>query len=86
MKQINRLGGKKLNLKLCMLLALTTSSMASGIHHLDIGFMVNISDEVEFHFHKLHKSWRKGKPPPSLTMYAYSPDKQLRLVQIDIWT
>ena len=70
----DRLGEKELSLKLCMLLALTTSSRASGIHHLDIRFMVNTGDKVTFHFHKLHKIWRKGKPPPSLTVYAYSPD------------
>ena len=60
-----------------MLLDLTKSSMASGIRHLDIRFMVNNSGKVTVRFHKLHKSWRKGKPPPSVTVYAYSPDKQL---------
>ena len=64
-----------------MLLALTTSSRASVIHHLDIRFTLNTSDKVTFHFHKLHKSWRKGKSSPSLTLYAYSPDKQLCVVQ-----
>ena len=43
--------------------------------------MANIGDTVTFHFHKLHKSWMKGKPRPSLTVYAYSPDKQLCVVQ-----
>ena len=64
-----------------MLLALTKSSRASGKHLLDIRFMVNAGDKVTFHFNKLHKSWRKGKPPPSLTVYANSPDKQLCMVQ-----
>ena len=62
-------------------LALTTSSRASGLHHLDIRYMVNSGDKVVFHFHKLHKSWRKGKPPPSLTLYAYSPDEELCVVR-----
>ena len=79
--ETDRLGEKKLSLKLCMLLALTTSSRASGIHHLDIRFMINTGDKVTFHFHKLHKSWRKGKPLPSLTVYAYSPDKKLCVMQ-----
>ena len=79
--ETDRLGRKELSLKLCMLLALTTSSRDSGIHHLDIKFMVNTSDKVIFHSHKLHKSRRKGKPPPSLTMYVYSPDKQLCVIQ-----
>ena len=84
MRETDRLGEKELSLKLCMLLALTTSSTASGIHHLGIRFMfmVNTGDKVTFHFHKLHKSWRKGKPPPSLTVYAYSSDKQWYVVQI----
>ena len=84
MRETDRLGEKELSLKLCMLLALTTSSTASGIHHLGIRFMfmVNTGDKVTFHFHKLHKSWRKGKPPPSLTVYAYSSDKQWCVVQI----
>ena len=43
--------------------------------------MVNTGDKVTFHFHKLHKNWRKGKPPPSLTVYAYSRDKQLCVIQ-----
>ena len=77
----DRLGGKELSLKLCMLFTLTTSSSASGIHHPDIRFMVNTEHKVIFHFHKLHKNWRKGKPPSSLTVYAYSPDKQLCVVQ-----
>ena len=75
-EETDRLGEKELSLKLCILLALTTSR-ASGIHPLDIRFMANIGDTVTFHFLKLHKSWIKGKPQPSLTVYAYSPDKQL---------
>ena len=76
--ETDRFEGKKRSLKLCMFLALTASSRASGIHHLDIRFMVNTGDKVTFHFQTLHKSWRKGKPPPFLTVYAYSPGKQLR--------
>ena len=64
-----------------MLWALTISSRASGIHNLDIRFIVNTVDKVTFHFNKLHKSCRKGKPPASLTVYTYSPDKQLYVVQ-----
>ena len=79
--ETDRLGGKELGFKVCMLLALTTSSRTSGIHHLDIRFMVNTGDKVTFHFHKLHKSQMKGKTPPSLTVYAYTPAKQLCVVQ-----
>ena len=79
--ETDRLGEKEFSLKLCMLLTLTASSIASGICHLDFRFMVNAGDKVTFHFHKLHKGWRKGKPPSSLTVYAYPPDKQLCVVQ-----
>ena len=58
--ETDRLGEKELSLKLCILLALTTSR-ASGIHHLDIRFMANIGDTVTFHFHKLHQSWMKER-------------------------
>ena len=69
--ETDKLGEKKLNVKLCIRATLTTSSRASGIHHLEIRFMVNTGDKVTFHFHKLHKCWRKGKPPPSLTVHAH---------------
>ena len=79
--ETDRLGEKELSLKLSILLALIKSSRASGIHHIDLRFMVNTGDKVTFHFHKLYKSWRKGKPSPSLTVYAYSLAKQLCVVQ-----
>ena len=67
--ETDRLEGKRLSLKLLMLLALTTSSRASGIHHFHFRFLVNIGCNVTLHFNKLHKSWRKWKRP---TVYAYS--------------
>ena len=79
--ETDRLGGKERSLKLYMVLFPTRTSRASGIHHLDIVSMLNASDKVTFHFHKLYKSWRKGKSLPSLAVYAYSPDKQPCLVQ-----
>ena len=47
----DRLGEKEPSLKLRILLFLTTSSRASGIHHLDIRLMVNTGDKVTLHFH-----------------------------------
>ena len=64
--ETDRLGGKGISLNLCMLLALAPSSRVSEIHHLDIRFMVNTAEKVTFHFHKLYKSWWKGKPQSSL--------------------
>ena len=79
--ETDRLGGKERSLKLCIVLFPTRTSRASGIHHLDIVSMLHASDKVTFHFHKLHKSLRKGKSLPSLAVYAYSPDKQPCLIQ-----
>ena len=59
------------------LLALTSSSRASAIHHLNINFMVTTEKFVQFTFHKLHKSWRRGKAPPNLTYYAFPADPEL---------
>ena len=64
-----------------MLEVLTTSSRTSSLHYLDIRYMISTGDKVTFHFHKLHKSWRKGNASPSLTIYSYSADKELCMVK-----
>ena len=33
-----------------------------------------------FTFGKLHKAWRKGKPPPSLKVYSFEEDTKLSVV------
>ena len=33
-----------------------------------------------FTFGKLHKAWRKGKPPPSLNVYSFEEDTKLSVV------
>ena len=58
--KIYRFVGKELSLKRCMLSALSTLSRDSGIHHLDIRFMVNTGNKITFHFHKLHKAGGNG--------------------------
>ena len=58
---------------------LTTSSRVSGVHYLDIRYMVKTGNKVIFYFHKLHKSWRKEKPPSFLTVHAYNYDEELRV-------
>ena len=54
--------GRKMSLELCMLLALTTASTASSLHHLDIRSIVSFSSKATFYSHKLHRNWKKGKP------------------------
>ena len=73
----SNLSDKNLTLKLTTLLALTSSSRASAIHHLNINFMITTEKFVQFTFHKLHKSWRRGKAPPNLTYYAFPADPEL---------
>ena len=60
------LPNKNLTLKLTMLLALTSASRASNIHHLDIRFMSLSEEKVVFNFTKLLKTWKKGRAPPKL--------------------
>ena len=57
---------KYLTYKITMLLALTSASRALGLQHLDIRFLTKDTNSYMFTFIKLHKAWRKGKPPPSL--------------------
>ena len=68
---------QELTYKLSVLLSLTTASGASGLQHLDIRYMTKGGNKVTFYFAKLHKSWRKGKPPPSLTIIGFPEDPQL---------
>ena len=54
-----------------------------SIYHstLDIRFMTKGNNKVTFHFHKLHKSWRKGQPPPSICYYSFPEELELCLVE-----
>ena len=70
-----------LTCKLTTLLALTTTSRASMIQHLNAEFMANDKDRYIFYFSKLHKSWRKGQAPPAITYFAFSEDKALYVVE-----
>ena len=54
---------------------MTFASRASAMHCLDVRFMVKSDDAYIFTFHKLHKSWRKGKAPPKLCFYKYAKDQ-----------
>ena len=56
-------------------MALTSASRASAMQCLGARFMVKSEDNYIFTFHKLHKSWRKGKLPPKLYFYKYPKDK-----------
>ena len=70
-----------LTCKLTTLLALTTASRASMIQHLNTEFMVKDKDRYIFYFSKLHKSWRKGQVPPTITYFSFGEDKALHVVE-----
>ena len=73
MESTDILSEKKLSLKLCMVLAFTTSSKASSLYDFDIiYYMVNTGNKVTFYFRKLQKSWEKGVATPWLTVYNYN--------------
>jgi len=42
--------------------------------------MAQTDDTVVFNYHRLHKSWRKGESPPSITFVAYSEDTDICVV------
>ena len=75
------LSPKILTLKVATLMSLTAASRCSEISVLNIKFMVRTEDSYIFTFDKLFKSWRQGKPPPSLEFAAYLPNKKLCIVE-----
>ena len=60
-----------------MLLALTSASRASNINHLDIRFMPLSEETVVFNFAKLLKTWKMGRAPPKLEIFASEKDTDL---------
>ena len=75
-KNNENLSEKYLTYKLVILMVLTSTSRASAMHCLDVRFMVKSEDVYIFTFHKLHKSWRKGKAPPRLYFHEYPKDQE----------
>ena len=74
------LSKKYLTYKLLILMVLTSVSRASAMLCLDVRTVVKSEDPYIFTFHKLHKSWRKGKAPPKLYFYKYPKDQELCVV------
>ena len=76
----NVLSDKLLSLKLSMLLVLASALRAIQIQHLDISQMGRLPDQYKFVYTKLHKSWRKGKLPTSVSFFVYAEDPHLCVV------
>ena len=72
---------KNLTLKLTMLLALTSASRASSIHHLDIRFMSLSEKKIVLNFVKFPKTWKKGRAPPNLEIFAFEKDTDFCVTQ-----
>ena len=68
---------KQLTFKLVMLLALASASRACALHSLDTRFMATHQDHIKFTYAKLHKGWRRGQPPPSVSFYNFQEDESL---------
>ena len=68
---------KDLTLKLTVLMALSSASRVSSLEHLYIKFLARNDMSYKFYFHKLHKSQRWGKAPPTPSYHAYTQDPNL---------
>ena len=77
----SQLSDKDLTHKLTVLMALSSASRASSLQHLNIKFMARNDMSYKFYFHKLHKSWRRGKAPPIISYQAYTQDPNLCVVR-----
>lgn len=71
----SELSDKNMTYKVLILMALTSSPRAYASHHLITWYMVRTPHRYKFSFHTLHKSWRKGAPPPQLVFQEYPKDK-----------
>ena len=72
---------RALSNKLALLLSLTAASRVSEICYLNTEYMIEFEDKYVFKFHKLTKSWRKGRPPLSVEFCAYQQNPKLCVVQ-----
>ena len=76
----DQLSDRLLTLKLTMLLALASAGRCSEIRNLDIRYMTRSATSYTFQFTKVTKSWKKGKPPPSLEFFELESNRKLCVV------
>ena len=70
----------KINM-LPVLMALSSGSRTSLLQHQNIKFMASNDISYKFYFHKLHKSWRRGKAPSTVSYQTYTQDPNLCVVK-----
>ena len=81
MSDNSQLSDKDLRHKLTVLMALSFASRASSIQHVNIKFQARNDTPYKFYFHKLHKSWRRGKAPPTISYQAHRQDPKLSVTK-----
>ena len=74
------LSERNINVKLAILLFLTSAGRYQEICYLNIEYMVRTSSSFKFFFTKVTKIWKKGKPPPCLEFHEYSDNVKLCVV------
>ena len=75
------LSDKALTHKLAMLLALTTASRASEVQSLNIDFMIDTGNRIEFSIPTLTKMRQVGSKPLVVTLYQYEEDSKLDVTE-----
>ena len=75
------LSDKLMTHKLAMLSVLTSASRCYEVNILNIEFMTRSEDRYTFHFDKLFKSCRYGRPPPSIEFFHFPQNKNLCVVE-----
>ena len=81
MSDNSQLSDKDLTHKLTVLMVLSSASRTSSMQHLNIKFMVRNGMFYKFFSRKLHKSWRKGKAPPTISYQAQTQDPNICVVK-----
>ena len=81
MSDNSQLSDKETTHKLTVLMALSSASRASSLQHLNIKFMARSDMSYKFYFHKLHKSWRRSKAPPTISYQAHTQDPNFYVVK-----
>ena len=67
--------------KLAIILSLAAASRVSEICYLITEYVVEFEYKYVFTFHKLNKSWRKGRPPLLVELCACQQNPKLSVVQ-----
>ena len=81
MSPANSLSLKRLTLKLCMIIALTSAQRIQCLHRMKLDNMKLKNNSVTFCFGELIKQSRPGHIDYSVTMKAYPPDRRLCVVR-----